>query len=115
MDALAHCDTGKEKEERSTVIMYAFQCDAGNMPVHSFAMVCCRIWTIIFGAVLTCTMTFIPSFRHFRIYNIISLTGTAYTALYLIITACKHSSHLASLPKSCLRSRLLSLLLLAVP
>lgn len=32
-------------------------------------------------------MTFIPTFRHFRIYNIISLTGTAYSALYLIIAA----------------------------
>lgn len=35
-------------------------------------------------------MTFIPSFRHFRIYNIISLTGTAYTAIYLMVTACKY-------------------------
>ena len=77
------------------VMLNAFQRDASKMPVQSFAMVCCRIWTIIFGAVLTCTMTFIPSFRHFRIYNIISLTGTAYTALYLIITACKHSPHQA--------------------
>ena len=37
-------------------------------------------------------MTFIPSFRHFRIYNIISLTGTAYTAIYLMVTACKPHS-----------------------
>ena len=38
-------------------------------------------------------MTFIPTFRHFRIYNVISLTGTAYSALYLIIAAtCKSSA-----------------------
>lgn len=57
-----------------------------------------RIWTIIFGAVLTCTMTFIPSFRHFRIYNIISLTGTAYTAIYLITTACQIGLKSSSAP-----------------
>lgn len=56
-----------------------------------------RTWTLIFGAALAGTMTFIPTFRHFRIYNVISLTGTAYSALYLIITA---TSKLAPVPCS---------------
>ena len=57
----------------------------------------CRTWTLIFGAALTGTMTFVPTFRHFRIYNIISLTGTAYSALYLIIAAtCKSARHLCA-------------------
>lgn len=29
-------------------------------------------------------MTLVPTFRHFRVLNIISLVGTAYTAVYLM-------------------------------
>ncbi|DBA95338.1 TPA: Lymphocyte transmembrane adapter 1 [Trebouxia sp. C0006] len=43
-----------------------------------------RVWALVWGAILTCTMTLVPTFRHFRILNIISLAGTAYTAVYLI-------------------------------
>jgi hypothetical protein len=32
-------------------------------------------------------MSLVPNFRHFRLLNIISLVGTAYTAVYLIATA----------------------------
>lgn len=43
-------------------------------------------------------MTFIPTFRHFRIYNIISLTGTAYSAVYLIVAAtCESELHALSM------------------
>ncbi len=44
----------------------------------------CRVWALVWGGILTCTMTLVPTFRHFRILNIISLAGTAYTAVYLI-------------------------------
>ena len=43
-----------------------------------------KVWALVWGAILTCTMTLVPTFRHFRILNIISLAGTAYTAVYLI-------------------------------
>ena len=47
----------------------------------------CRTWTLIWGGILSVTMSLVPNFRHFRLLNIISLVGTAYTAVYLIATA----------------------------
>ena len=46
-----------------------------------------RTWSLMWGGILTCTMILVPTFRHFRILNIISLLGTFYTAVYLISTA----------------------------
>ncbi|EIE19348.1 hypothetical protein COCSUDRAFT_19779, partial [Coccomyxa subellipsoidea C-169] len=46
-----------------------------------------RTWTLIWGGILSVTMSLVPNFRHFRLLNIISLVGTAYTAVYLIATA----------------------------
>ncbi|KAK9807758.1 hypothetical protein WJX72_008373 [[Myrmecia] bisecta] len=49
-----------------------------------------RTWSLVWGAILTCTMSMIPTFRHFRIFNVIALVGTAYTAVYLWIVAGHH-------------------------
>lgn len=34
-----------------------------------------RTWALMWGAILTFTMSLVPTFRHFRVLNIISLTG----------------------------------------
>ncbi|KAK9796248.1 hypothetical protein WJX73_001881 [Symbiochloris irregularis] len=51
-----------------------------------------RTWALVWGGILTVTMSMVPTFRHFRLLNIISLTGTFYTAVYLISQA--GSTHL---------------------
>ncbi|KAL3149585.1 Lymphocyte transmembrane adapter 1 [Trebouxia sp. C0010 RCD-2024] len=72
----------------STGIAQVVACSTGAYYLNT--SITKRTWTLIFGAALSGTMTFIPTFRHFRIYNIISLTGTAYSAVYLIVAAtCK--------------------------
>lgn len=53
----------------------------------------CRVWALVWGAILTCTMTLVPTFRHFRILNIISLTGTFYTAVYLMAISGKYGPY----------------------
>ncbi|BDA43337.1 Auxin transporter-like protein 1 [Coccomyxa sp. Obi] len=42
-----------------------------------------RFFTLVWGAVLMC-FSFVPTFRHFRIINIIALVGTAYTEWFLV-------------------------------
>lgn len=51
-----------------------------------------RTYAIIFGAIL-CLFAFVPSFRHFRVLNVIALIGTSYTSMYILIsTAIKGKS-----------------------
>ena len=50
---------------------------------------CCRGWTIVWGA-LSLLMTLIPSFRDFRLLNVIALAGTAFTAIYICASAGVH-------------------------
>lgn len=69
----------------STGIAQVIACSTGAYYLNT--SISKRTWALIFGGALSGTMTFIPTFRHFRIYNIISLTGTAYSALYLVIAA----------------------------
>ncbi len=47
-------------------------------------MAFCREWSIIWGGVLM-VFALVPTFRHFRVLNIIALVGTTYTAILIII------------------------------
>lgn len=45
-----------------------------------------RQWELIWGGVLM-VFAFVPTFRHFRILNIIALVGTTYTSIMILVMA----------------------------
>ncbi|CAL5220457.1 g2477 [Coccomyxa viridis] len=48
-----------------------------------------RGWTLVWGA-LSLLMTLVPSFRDFRLLNVIALAGTGFTAIYICVSAGVH-------------------------
>lgn len=57
--------------------------------VAVFGAGACRTWALIWGGVLM-IFAFVPTFRHFRVLNVIALIGTTYTALLVFVLACKN-------------------------
>ena len=58
-----------------------------------------RGWTLVWGA-LSLLMTLIPTFRDFRLLNVVAMAGTAFTALYIWAASIGHgltpaAAHLA--------------------
>jgi hypothetical protein len=49
----------------------------------------CRGWTLVWGA-LSLLMTLIPTFRDFRLLNVIAMAGTGFTAVYIWVAAAVH-------------------------
>ncbi|EIE25080.1 hypothetical protein COCSUDRAFT_65085 [Coccomyxa subellipsoidea C-169] len=47
-----------------------------------------RTYELIFGSVLM-LFAFVPTFRHFRVLNVIALFGTSFTALFILVEAGK--------------------------
>ncbi|KAK9909836.1 hypothetical protein WJX75_008176 [Coccomyxa subellipsoidea] len=45
-----------------------------------------RWYALVWGGILM-LFTFVPTFRHFRVINIVALVGTAYTAWYIVTEA----------------------------
>ncbi|WIA10991.1 hypothetical protein OEZ85_011148 [Tetradesmus obliquus] len=59
-----------------------------------------RDWELIWGGVLM-VFAFVPTFRHFRVLNIIALVGTCYTAILILIITVGHGfspQHVALMP-----------------
>jgi auxin influx carrier (AUX1 LAX family) len=48
-----------------------------------------RSWTLVWGA-LSLLMTLIPTFRDFRLLNVIAMAGTGFTAIYIWVTCAHH-------------------------
>lgn len=48
-----------------------------------------RGWTLVWGA-LSLLMTLIPTFRDFRLLNVIALAGTGFTAVYIWVASGVH-------------------------
>lgn len=58
---------------------------------------CCRYWALVWGGILTFVFSLVPSFRHFRIFNIIGempLPGRIHER-HTMMTSCAHCSSLA--------------------